>query len=183
MRCFLAVDVPEDIKEKLFALQQELKDLDTKLVERENLHFTLKFLGELDEEHVKQAVNKISALAAGFSGPFTVLLKGVGFFPSRNFIRVAWVGAQSQKFLDLHVAVNELLSDVVPAEKPVPHLTLARVRSQAHKKELHEFGTRHVDEEFGSFDVTEIKLKKSNVLRTGPVYEDVCVWKLAGGAE
>lgn len=175
MRCFLAVDVPEEIKRNISRLQQELTGLDTKLVEKENLHFTLKFFGELDEEKMKAVVKRVETIA---TMRCTVSLKGIGFFPNRNFIRVVWIGAESQEFLNLHIAINEALADFFEKEKPVPHLTLARVRSQLYRTRLQEFGDRHQNEEFGIFEVTQIKLKRSTVTRMGPVYEDVKVWDL-----
>lgn len=175
MRCFLSADIQERLKNRIIEVQKELAGLDTKLVEKENLHFTLKFLGDIDEGKMKDVVNKIAGIKAR---PFSVMLKGVGFFPNKNFIRVAWIGAESQEFLNLHVAINEALAELFPKEKPVPHLTLARVRSQRYKRELQAFALRHENEEFGAFEVATIKLKKSTVTRQGPVYGDVMVWDL-----
>ncbi len=175
MRCFLAVDVPEDIKNRMSKLQQELTGLDAKPVEKENLHFTLKFLGELDEEKTKSVVKRVGNIK---TGQFTVLLKSIGFFPSSSFIRVVWAGAESEQFLNLHIAVNELLADMLPKEKPVPHLTLARVRSQIYNKQLQAFAGRHHDEEFGSFLADKIRLKKSTLTKHGPLHEDLEVFDL-----
>jgi RNA 2',3'-cyclic 3'-phosphodiesterase len=174
MRCFIAVDIPEEIKEHILTVQKELAGLDTKLVEKENIHFTLKFLDELDEGKMKDIMNKLDEI---HSDPIKVRLKGIGFFPSQSFIRVVWIGAESHEFLNLHIAVNEALAELIPKEKPVPHLTLARVRSQAFSQLLAEFQDKH-KEEFGSFEVKEMKLKSSVVSRNGPVYNDVKTWKL-----
>ncbi len=176
MRLFLAVDIPEELKANIMNVRNELTGYDTKLVEKENLHFTLKFLGEVSEGKMKEVVKAVETIKPG---PFSVELKGVGFFPSKNFIRVAWMGAESQEFLDLHVAVNEALAGLFPKEKPVPHLTLARVRSQTYKKELTAFAARHENEEFGGFIADKIALKKSNVTRKGPVYEDVKIFDIS----
>ena len=174
MRCFVAVDIPEEIKEKIATAQEELAGLDVKLVEKENLHFTLKFLGEVDEGKMKAAMKKLDEV---HSDPFNVMLKGIGFFPSSSFIRVVWAGCQSQEFLNLHLEVNAVLSDMFPKEKPVPHLTLARVRSQGCRQKLLDFEKKH-NETMGSFEVSQIKIKSSIVTRQGPVYNDVKVWDL-----
>ncbi len=173
MRCFLAVDIPEELKKAIIATQQELFGLDAKLVEKENLHFTLKFLDDIDEGKMKDVMKRVEALKFA---PFSVLLKGIGFFSSQSFIRVVWIGADSPDFLNLHIAVNDALAGLFEKEKPVPHLTLARVRSQSSKNELLEFQKRHENEEFGGFLVDKIILKKSSVTRKGPLYENVKTW-------
>lgn len=175
MRCFLAVDVPEDIKDRMSKLQQELAGLDTRLVDKESMHFTLKFLGEVDEGKMKA----VAKAASGIKTPrFTVRIRGIGFFPAAGFIRVVWAGTESEQFLSLHIAVNEALSSVFPKEKPVPHLTLARVRTQKYREELLEFARRHENEDFGAFAPDKITLKKSTLTSKGPVYEDVEVFEL-----
>jgi len=173
MRCFLAVDIPEELKKTIIAAQQELTGLDTKLVEKENLHFTLKFLDEVDEGKMKDVVKRIDTLKAA---PFPVLLKGIGFFPSQSFIRVVWIGAESPEFLNLHVVVNDILSGLFEKEKPVPHLTLARVRSQSSKNELLEFQRRHENRAFGEVKISRISLKKSVMTQKGPLYENIKTW-------
>ncbi len=175
MRIFVAVDIPDNLKESILHIQKELAGHDTKLIEKENLHFTLKFIGEADEGKMNDVMNILGDIK---TGPFTVNLKSTGFFPSSNFIRVVWIGAESREFAKLHEDVNEALASICKEEKPVPHLTLARVRSQKFKKELVEFNQRHENEEFGSFEVLEIKLKKSVLSIKGPAYSDVKAWKL-----
>jgi 2'-5' RNA ligase len=175
MRCFVAVDIPEEIKERILPVQKELKELDTKLVERENLHFTLKFLGKIDKGKMNAAMNMLGEIKMP---AFTVNLKGIGFFPSSDFIRVAWIGSISKEFANLHNTVNDLLAGIVPKEKPVPHLTIARVRSQKFRKYLLDFQKRHEREEFGKFEVAQIKLKSSVVTGKGPIYKDIGAWNL-----
>jgi len=175
MRCFLAVDVPEALKDQIVQAQAQIAGLDTKLVERENLHFTLKFLGETDSKILEKVVQKISRIK---TGPINIRLKGIGYFPGPSFIRVVWLGAESQPFLDLHSTVNDVLEEEFQKEKPAPHLTLARVRSQKFADKIRAFGEAHKSRDFGSFACCKICLKKSTVTRKGPVYEDVKVFDL-----
>ncbi len=177
MRCFIAVDLDHKLKQKVGRLQKELAGLDTKLVESYNLHFTLKFLGETDDkvmEKVKVALEEVSHRYQ----PFTISLADVGVFPNEKFIRVVWVGSESEEFAALHHAVDESLSTVFRKEKPVPHLTLARARSQKHKKELLDFVNRRKDEEICTMLSKEKKKKKSTVTNKGPIYEDVEIFEL-----
>ena len=175
MRCFIAVDIGPQIRPAVEKLQAELRCLDIKLVESENLHFTMKFLGEADEV----IVNKVKTILNGVASrhkPFSVTLKGVGAFPSEKFVRVVWIGAA--QLSDLQNEVNETLSSLFKKEKPAPHLTIARVRSQKHLTEIIDFIKAHKNEEISTIHVSELKLKKSILTLEGPVYEDLAVFKL-----
>jgi RNA 2',3'-cyclic 3'-phosphodiesterase len=175
MRCFIAVDLPDFLKAGIVKTQTELSGFDSKLVEEENLHFTLKFLGDVSEDKIDVMKNRLATIHIP---KFNVRLNGVGFFPNDKFIRVVWIGTESKEFSDLHNDVNNLLSDIVKKEKPMPHLTLARIKTQSFREELIEFSKRHEKEDFGSFEVSKILLKKSTVTRNGPVYEDIQRWAL-----
>jgi len=178
MRCFIAVDVPEEVKEKIRQVQQEFAGFDAKLVEKENLHFTLKFLGEINEEEIKSVSEKLSALANNFP-PFSVLLSGMGAFPSLSYIRVVWIAAIADDFANLHKAVAETLENAGKSEKEaVPHLTIARIRSARDKEIMARIIKRYEKESFGSMQVDKISLKKSTLTPRGPIYEDIKVYEL-----
>lgn len=186
MRCFVAVDLDLKLKRIVEALQQELASLDTKLVEPHNLHFTMKFLGEIGEGIVNRVDDKLEAIAS-VHAPFDIRIKGVGVFPNEKFIRVIWIGAEPSdvqgapfSLANLQLSINEALSDLFKKEKPSPHLTIARVRSQKYRKEIVEFLGRHKNSEIGTMTVREIKLKKSTVTSKGPIYGDVAVFGLGG---
>src|SRR3989338_2593423 len=184
MRCFVAVDLAPELRKKVEALQKELAGLNTKLVEPENLHFTLKFLGEVDED----IVNKIRYIlkdVAGSHMQFFTEIAGVGVFPNDKFIRVVWLGEGQKDIYDnkpslinLQSIVNEALSGLFNKEKSSSHLTLARVRSQTYREEIIKFLNRHKSINAGTMKVNCIKLKKSVVTSKGPVYEDVDVFEL-----
>ena len=85
MRCFIAVDVPEELKDKIVEIQEKIKQVgaNLKLVERENLHFTVKFLGEISDsqiEEVKEFLTKLDEKS------FEILIKGLGSFPSLAYV-------------------------------------------------------------------------------------------------
>ncbi len=184
MRCFVAVDLDPSLRRKIETLQKELAGLDTKLVEPENLHFTLKFLGEVDEALVNKVKELLRSLTADHE-PFGINIAGAGAFPSEKFVRVVWIGAKPKEaeavkhsLTNLQAATNEAFAGLFKKEKPAPHLTIARVRSQKHLPEILGFINRHRDIEIGSMPVNEIKLKKSTVTNKGPIYEDVEVFNL-----
>ena len=176
MRCFVAVDIPEEPKEKIKELQDQLSPYDVKLVEPQNLHFTLKFLGEIDEAIIKRVKERLSKLTETKS--FSVLLSGVGAFPKLTYIRVIWIGAKSQDFVNLHKSITEALSKIGKPEKGTPHLTIARVRSPRDKEVITKIVKRYESESFSSFIIDKIKLKKSTLTQRGPIYEDLGVFEL-----
>ena len=175
MRCFIAVDLDSTLKEKILDLQAGLKGLDTKLIEPENLHFTLKFLGEVDVNTLNEVKDRLNALLKE-RGSFNIDLEKLGAFPNEHFIRVVWIGVE--KLMPLQKDVNDSLNGVFPVEKPIPHLTLARVRSQIHREEIIKFIENNRNVKAGSMKVNQIKIKKSTITTKGPVYEDLEVFSL-----
>lgn len=175
MRCFVAVEIPETLKTKIKELQEQLANYDVKLVEPQNLHFTVKFLGELDSSKVGEVKQKLSDLASN-STQFSVLLSSVGAFPNLTYIKVIWIGAVSQDFLNLHKFVSSTLKGI--DKEAIPHLTIARVRTPRNKEIIQKIIKRYENESFGSFNVEKIKLKKSTLTPRGPIYEDLGVFEL-----
>ncbi len=176
MRCFLAVDLDDGLKEKVTDAQKGLADFDVNLVSKENLHFTLKFLGEIGEEAIEVVKSKARKIASSFS-PFNIDINGMGVFPNLTYIRVVWIGAK--QLYALQKAVDDTLADISDREENiVPHLTLARVRSSRDKDTLRNFIEANKNVDIGTMIVREIKLKCSVVTKTGPVYEDVEIFSL-----
>ena len=176
MRCFVAVDIPEDLKQRLVQVQQEFTSFDAKLVNPENMHFTLKFLGELSEEQATDVKQKLADLAST-QKPFNIHLSGMGAFPSLSYIRVVWIGALSDDFFNLHRAVVEALS-VGKNDETTPHLTIARIRSPRGKDIISKIIKRYEKESVGTMTVDKISLKKSTLTPRGPVYEDIATYEL-----
>ncbi|WP_048203614.1 RNA 2',3'-cyclic phosphodiesterase [Methanocaldococcus infernus] len=171
MRAFLAIDIPKDIKEEIYKFQKNFKIRGIKLVEKQNLHITVKFLGEIDEE----TLNKILNLDLRIE-PRTVKLEGLGVFPNPNYIRVIWIGVQG--LVELFKEIDEKLHSLgFEKEKSyVPHLTIGRVKFIDNKKELRERIEKFEDINFGTFTVDKIKLYKSTLTPMGPIYEVIREW-------
>lgn len=169
MRCFLAVYLDEALKSRVLDIQKQIAEIsDVKIVEPENLHFTLKFLGEANDDQVSYVKNAVADVAKDWQ-PFEINIAGLGAFPSLNFMRVVWIGAPALH--RLQHAVDEALHPVFQKERNiVSHLTLARVRTQ--EKGLAGFVKSNENAEIGPMTVDRIKLKKSTLRPTGPVYED-----------
>lgn len=177
MRAFVAIDLPaaiqqelgrrqEDFRKKLFALGG--KDREINWVRPEGVHLTLKFLGEISEEQLHQAVDRLNTIP-----PFTkfeVEVTGFGFFPNIKRPRVLWAGLVAPPILaELAAKVDAVVSEVgfAPEKRTFqPHLTLARFRNPLP---LPDFGSvlgLPSEDSMGRFEVSEFYLFESK-LRSG----------------
>ena len=93
LRAFLAIDIDEDIKAKMYKVIKEFKQIDARIkyVEMENLHLTLKFFGDIDTEGIDLLCLKIEEVVSNFD-KFKVKIRGCGAFPNTNRIKVIWLG-------------------------------------------------------------------------------------------
>jgi 2'-5' RNA ligase len=157
IRMFVSVELPLQLKEKIAALADELPEDAIKPVKAQNMHLTLKFIGEIPFAKLAEIEQKLRAVE--FSA-FTLSLKGAGVFPSEDYIRVVWVGAENERLNNLAKKVIEALSGIGKKDERgfSAHLTIARVRK---KIDALGFLEKHKDEEFGSFEVTSFNLMQS----------------------
>ncbi|MCX8202232.1 MAG: RNA 2',3'-cyclic phosphodiesterase [Candidatus Micrarchaeota archaeon] len=176
MRAFIAIELPDEIRKRLVELQNELKKEfgdSIKFVEPENLHITLRFFPELDERDISE-VKKI--IANTDMGPFTARCVGLGAFPNENFIRVIWIGVDSNgKIESIEDKISKQLEKIGfkrEANRFVSHITLGRVKEKIKfKEQLKKYSAF----DFGSFNVymKDIKLKRSQLTPKGPIYADL----------
>src|SRR5205807_1485535 len=129
MRVFIAVDLPNELRKELGELERQLKPLtDTaRWVAPESIHITLKFIGEVPE---KRAEDVDAALTGLTWKPFTITVRGVGFFPGNRSPRVFWAGMEAPTMQDLAVELDSRMERLgFDKEKRAfrPHITLARV--------------------------------------------------------
>lgn len=186
MRTFLAIPVPEEIKQ--FAAEKKtglsLMKPDVKWVEFENYHITLKFLGDIKTDIIKQITYNMN-LVGQYCPPFKLTMKGIGFFPNKRRPRVIWLGTDGeiQKAEFLGERVDTYLSTLgFEAEnKRSFHLTLGRVRSDHKQDEL----IRRVAElnkvvEEKEFIVSKFHLMESCLSPAGPHYSVLYTFNLEG---
>ena len=177
IRAFLAIDLDDDLKPKINKIIREFKQIDAniKYVDLQNLHFTLKFFGDIDTEGLDLLSEKIEGVVNDFN-PFTIKIKGCGAFPNRNRIKVIWVGLDEDEILrDLHDKLdkefNSLGFDL--DKKFSSHLTIGRMKSAKGKKEVKNTIEKYDDMDIGTMEVNSIVLKKSTLTPSGPIYEDL----------
>ena len=127
-RLFVAIDPPLGIRERLAGLCCGLPG--ARWVEPEQLHLTLRFIGDVDGSMlrpVQEALAEVSAEA------FSLQLEGIGFFPPRGNPRVVWVGIRkNEQLLRLHNRIESVLvrAGLEPEDRKYsPHITLARLKN------------------------------------------------------
>jgi 2'-5' RNA ligase len=178
IRSFIAVDMDDaSVISKLVEAQRALRDLgaDLKLVEPENIHATVRFLGEVPQstiELVEEQMNEIK-----FS-PFDAEFVGLGAFPNLRRINVVWVGMRKG-----HEEVSQIFEQLEPRLRQTgfapdrkgfsPHVTIARVKTGRKREELAKFVDDMRDTPFGVIHVEELRLKKSVLTPQGPVYSTI----------
>ena len=177
MRAFLALETSAEVIENLLSAEQELKatGADVRLVEKDNLHFTIKFLGEIPEDLVAEVDRRIGGLLLP---KMEVDVKGLGAFPDARHPRVIWAGVDARD----EPAVSKAAKQVIDAlegvgesdERPYhPHITVARVRSPRNHEALTAAIRANSGKEFGRTMLTALKLKSSTLTPKGPIYRDV----------
>jgi len=183
VRSFIAIDVENpDVVRRVEELQREVLrlGLDIKLVEKENLHITLRFLGEIPQSRINDVVKAIAGIKMS---RFQVKLRGIGVFPDLARPRVLWIGVSDgvEELKRLAATVREAVDRFAESKEDrefVAHLTVGRIKSGRNVEKLQEFVTRYADVDFGVVTVDKIKLKKSVLTPRGPIYTDLFVQPL-----
>jgi 2'-5' RNA ligase len=173
-RIFFAVHITGDIRDRLEGLQKRLETghRAIKWVEKENLHLTLQFLGNVSPEQL-DAILRRAALTGENLESFVVEIRGVGAFPTPARPRVLWAGVgQGATGLSLLAARLFRCLSVSPDKPFSPHLTLGRVR-EGHQVRLQEALSRENDFFAGSFKVESFECMESVLTPHGPVYSSV----------
>jgi 2'-5' RNA ligase len=182
IRSFLAFDIEEQrITRKLTEVQGILANTgaDLKLVKPQNIHMTVRFLGDISPPMVDAIYEEMKQIS--FS-PFVVELRGLGAFPKLSYPRVVWAGIRkgADELADVFEQLEPRLRGL--GFKPEtrgfsPHLTIARVRSGRNKGRLAEVIRELEDVDFGVVNAECLKLKKSDLTPRGPIYttlKEVC---------
>lgn len=171
MRCFIAIDLPNEIGEYISRVQSSLPKSDMKLVEKQNIHLTLIFLGEIDDYHVNRCKQILAQLKFK---KFHASLGSIGFFPSQNYIRTVWIALEpSETLKDIYSQIQDKLKEEFKLDNRFEsHITLARVKFIENKQQFVK-KLLSLDIEKKEFEVDSFALKKSTLTKQGPVYEDV----------
>jgi len=173
MRAFIAIELPLELKEKIDEVISELEDADfcdAKWVSEEQLHLTLKFLGEINKEQ-EEKINAALLAITRSTKSFTIQLEGLGHFNQR----VLWVGGSSDQQAEnlakkIDTELNKLGFPKEAREFSI-HLTLARIKHVHNWAKMKQILEKGIDRDFGSFKVDNIKLIESVLAAEGPAYK------------
>ena len=179
MRCFLAIELPETIRDRLGELQSQLRSLDRVIrwTRSDLLHLTLKFLGEVPDRDVSAICVAIREVALDLRPP-GLEIRGVGCFPPRGPARVVWAGIAGPppELLACHSACEEACRRLgyPPEDRPFsPHLTIGRARAPAGAREARECLAGLAGFDGGRFTPRELVIMQSVLGRDGPAYTPV----------
>lgn len=183
MRVFVAIDLNEELIDRIIETENELKrnDIDVKFVDPENLHLTLKFLSEVREEKIPEIEQSLSEALNGFK-QFRMKINGFGYFGKPDYMRTLWLGIKEgrEDIIEIVKELNKRLNHIRKDDyDPSPHLTIGRVKSGKNKEILLRESERLKDVNIGEMLVKEIKLKNSVLTEKGPIYSDLKVFILS----
>jgi 2'-5' RNA ligase len=180
MRLFVAIDLPADLRERLAALSNGIPG--ARWVAPENLHLTLRFIGEADGT---QAQDIDAALTGLRAQSFPVTLAGLGRFGNGTKLRALWAGVEANPALErLQAKIEQALQRAgLPPEgrKFKPHVTLARFKNGSNVRLL-GYLEAHSLFYAEAFEVRNFVLYSSFLSHNGAIYTPEAVYPLQSAA-
>lgn len=181
MRLFFAVLLDDQTRRRVALVQEAMKRLlagqRITWVREENLHLTLRFLGEQDEQGARRAIEVAQSVAQGCA-PFRFAVRGAGVFPDVRHARVLWVGVE-EPAKPLYELARRLEDDLrqrgfPPEDKPFrSHITLARIKQPPPAQVVQNLLRSLPDEPLGDVEVRSFVLMQSVLQPDGAVYTPV----------
>lgn len=178
MRCFIAIEVPSEIRSAFVELQNDLSSAgaDVAWTNPDNIHLTLKFLGEIDKK-LASKVEQVCLETIAAASPFNLSIDRIGFFPNERHPRVLWLGLGGEigPLEKLQEQLDERLAGIgfeIEEKDFQPHLTVGRIRSNKNLRELLQRSAGYSLPSL-SFMVQEIVLMKSDLLPSGACYSEL----------
>ncbi len=177
IRSFLAFPINGTLKEKLEIILDRLQTThaDVKWVKPQNIHLTLKFLGDVEESRIENVCSLLRQRCRGFD-PITSYLCEIGAFPDIRHPRIVW-GALDDSKKKIQMIADDLEEQLIKIgivkddHLFKPHITLGRVRSSAHLKDLIQAMQQITFESKIEQTFEKIILYKSTLTPQGPIYE------------
>ena len=173
MRVFIAIEISKkEVLKKIQTFQKNVQ-IDAKPTKIDQIHFTLEFLGEIDQvkyDQVKSVMEKISFAS------FDISLEGIGGFPNLKNPHVIWIGIDDNGAKKLISIANEIGMKLTELgfeneKKFKPHLTIFRVKKKIN--DISVMMKEYQTVEFGTQTVSKIKVKRSVLSPKGPEYSDL----------
>jgi 2'-5' RNA ligase len=177
VRCFVAIELPDEVRMSLGALQGEFSDLGkaVRWVRPDSIHLTLKFLGDVPDGQLTEVCRAVGDVASE-CGPFDFTVRGTGCFPpGGGSVRVVWVGLEetSGALEACYARCEDAFARLGFARESrsfTPHLTLGRVKDPRNVRDLRRrIADRH-HFEAGVVEVDELILFESRLSSEGAQY-------------
>lgn len=170
VRCFIAIELSREAIEECEEIQNLIKKKNFfygKLTEPENLHLTLKFLGEIAEEKVEKIKEELKKIK--FES-FLSSLGELGLFSER----ILWIKLQGKEIWDLQKKIDDLLEPFgfAKEEQFMSHITLARIKRVIDKNLMVPY-IKNLKHREVKFKINNFVLKKSELKIDGPIYTDI----------
>ena len=181
MRAFVGVPVDKAVAARIYAVRTAFGGGAVRWIPAENLHLTLKFLGDVEEAQVASIRSVLREALAGAAG-FPVTARGLGVFPDARRPRVLWVGLAARELVRIAGRVERALEPLGverAAARFRPHATIGRWRRpETTGVDLREELASWRDREFGTFRIDEVTLYRSVLRPAGAVYTALEVFPL-----
>ncbi len=174
-RLFIAVEIPADagLKRFIAELKKDLSAEKMRFTSLENLHITLKFLGDTPEERIPE-IRRVMKEVSGSEDSFSFRLEGLGLFRNLKTPRVLWTGISSgEEFSRLKTGIESGLEPLgFPSDERVynPHLTLARMKEIVDREQVKEILFKYRERVIMSCFAGKITLYESVLSREGGEY-------------
>ena len=168
LRCFISLELPEELKKNIYGYIEKLKaaGADVKWIPPENLHLTLKFLGDTTEELLKSINERLISLSKSHDR-FSLQISGAGAFPNIKYPRVVWLGVHdSEEIIKLQHDIDESMAGLGfkrDEKQFTPHLTVGRMKSLKNMGLLIKELATLKETDFGKIEVINIALMKSEL--------------------
>jgi 2'-5' RNA ligase len=187
MRAFIALCLPKDVISALADLQGRLRGFGIKMkyTDPQNIHLTLKFLGQVPVSEISVVSAALEDAAADFS-KMELSARGLGVFPGVRRPRVMWTGisGHTDQLQSMHLAVERRMADLGFAKEDrrfTGHLTLGRFKAKADPVRIADAIAKFGDFAAGPFDAASVELFESTLTPKGPVYRVVSSHRLICG--
>lgn len=177
IRTFIAIECSDRLCDACGSAIRELEPVvdGARWVRHENIHLTLKFLGDVEDRELHTVCQQLESVTQGWD-VFSVACRGIGAFPNVDKPNTIWIGIEDpdEALVKLQMAVAESFAQLgFPVERRPykPHITLGRTRTRRFQRpEWQQMVDRYAKHEFGLLKVDNVTVFSSELERRGPTY-------------